>query len=182
MAPEPIERLNWGCGDVGVPGWVNSDLKEGPLIDITADIRNGLPVADKTFDYAVSAHALPMIPYPDLIPVLGELRRVLKVGGVLRLALPDLDRAISAYQRGDRTYFLIPDSEVESLGGKLVVQMLWYGWSTTMFTAEFIEELLEKAGFKRIEHCAYRRTNSPWPGILELDEREAESLFVEAFR
>ncbi len=130
----------------------------------------------------VSVHALPMIPYRDLVPVLGELRRVLKEGGVLRLALPDLDRAISAYQRGDRSYFLIPDTEVESLGGKLVAQMLWYGWSTTLFTADFIEELLRKAGFQRIEHCAYRMTSSPWPDIIELDDREEESLFVEAFR
>jgi hypothetical protein len=33
-----IRRLNWGCGDVRPPGWINSDIKSGPGIDISADI------------------------------------------------------------------------------------------------------------------------------------------------
>ena len=37
-----IERLNWGCGDCLVPGWVNSDVKEGAGV-IACDIREGLP-------------------------------------------------------------------------------------------------------------------------------------------
>ena len=36
------------------------------------------------------------------------------------------------------------------------------------------------AGFDRIDRCAYRRTASPHADIVELDNRERESLFVEA--
>jgi SAM-dependent methyltransferase len=178
-----ISRLNWGCGGAGEPGWVNSDLKDGPGIQISADIRDGLPLADASFDYAVSIHALPMISYPDLVPVLQELHRMLKPGGVLRLGLPDLERAIHAFEGRDRDYFLIPDEEVRSDGGKLVVHLLWYGYSLTLFTADFIEELLRKAGYREVHHCAYKQTFSAHaPGILELDNREAESLFIEAVR
>jgi len=42
----------------------------------------------------------------DYVPVLAELRRVLKPGGVLRLVLPDLLKGVDAYRRGDRDYFL----------------------------------------------------------------------------
>src|ERR671925_461581 len=38
-----IRRLNWGCGDYPERGWVNSDIKEGPGIEISCDIREGLP-------------------------------------------------------------------------------------------------------------------------------------------
>lgn len=177
-----MTRLNWGCGPQGQAGWVNSDLKDGPGIQLSCDIRDGLPVDDDTFDYAVSIHALPMISYPDLVPVLGELRRTIKPGGVLRLALPDVAKGITAYLTGDRGHFLVPDEDVRSPGGKFVVHMLWYGWSVTLFTEDFIEELLEKAGFREISSCKFRETTSRWPEIVELDNREAESLFVEAVK
>jgi predicted SAM-dependent methyltransferase len=164
------------------PGWVNSDKDAAPGVDVVRDIREGLPLASESFDYAVSIHALPEIPYPQLEDVLWELRRVLKPGGVLRLGLPDLDRAIQAYLRQDRDYFLIPDETVTALGGKLVVQMTWYGRSRTMFTYEFVEELLQKSGFRQIARCAYQETHSLYPEIVELDNRPQESLFVEAVR
>lgn len=181
MRPD-IKRLNWGCGDSGQPGWINSDLKDGPGIDITADIRHGLPLDSGSLDYIVSIHALPMISYPDLVPALGELRRLLSPGGVLRLGLPDLDRGIQAYLRRDPDYFLVPDDVVQSYGGRFVVHMLWYGYSVTLFTADFIEELLLQAGFRRVENCAFRETRSCHPDIVELDNREQESLFVEAVK
>jgi SAM-dependent methyltransferase len=164
------------------PGWVNSDQKAGPGIDISCDVREGLPLADASFDYVVSIHALPEVPWPDLVPTLRELRRVLRPGGTLRLALPDLERAIAAYQRGDREYFLIPDDDMRSIGGKLVTQLVWYGYSRTLFTVDFVDELLGKAGFAAVRECAYRTTSCGHEAIIELDNRERESLFIEAVR
>jgi len=175
-----VRRLNWGCGNHPQPGWINSDVKEGEGVDIACDIRDGLPLDSDSVDYAVSIHALPELAYPDLVPVLEELRRVLKPNGVLRLGLPDLDRAIAAYQRADRGFFLVPDEEAHSMGGKLVVQMTWYGYSRSLFTLDFTQELLAKAGFTSAVSCAHRQTASDHPGITELDNREQESLFVEA--
>jgi SAM-dependent methyltransferase len=177
-----IKRLNWGCGHRGEPGWINSDQKKGPGIDISCDIREGLPLDEGSMDYVVSIHALPEVPYPEIVPILRELRRVLKPAGVLRLALPDLEKGIEAYRKNDREYFLIPDEEVRSLGGKLIVQLIWYGWSRTLFTHDFIEELLYKAGFSSVSRCGYRETRSPYEGIVALDNRERESLFVEAVK
>jgi SAM-dependent methyltransferase len=175
-----LRRLNWGCGGRGEPGWINSDRKVGPGVDLSCDIRQGLPLADGSIDYAVSVHALQEIPYPDLLPVLAELRRVLKPGGVLRLVLPDLERAVAAYRRGDRDYFLIPDEDAGSIGAKLIVQLMWYGHTRTPFTRDFAHEMLGKAGFASVRDCAYWLTASEYPQIVELDNREAESLFVEA--
>jgi predicted SAM-dependent methyltransferase len=175
-----VKRLNWGCGGSTPAGWINSDIKQGRGIDISADIRQGLPLDEESIDYIVSIHALQEVPYNDLVPVLQEFRRVLKPGGVVRLVLPDLLKGVRAYERSDRDYFLVPDQDVKSLGAKLVVQLIWYGYSRILFTSEFIEEMLFKAGFARVDHCVYQQTRSRFPEIIELDNRENESLVVEA--
>src|SRR5262249_17802855 len=137
-APEEVRRLNWGCGDHFGSGWINSDIKDMPGVDLPADIRVGLPLDTESIDYATSIHALPEIHYDDIVGALTELRRVLKTGGVLRLALPDLDRGIQAYLAGDRDYFLVPDEHAEAIGSKFITQIIWYGWSRTLFTHDFI--------------------------------------------
>jgi predicted SAM-dependent methyltransferase len=177
-----VRRLNWGCGTHPEPGWVNSDAKEAQGIDLVCDIRHGLTLADGSMDYIVSIHALPELALPDQVPALRELRRVLADGGVLRLALPDLDRGIRAYQAGDASHFLVSDDDACSLGAKFVTHMLWHGYTRTLFTADLIEELLGRAGFARVRHCAFHETASGIPEIVALDNRERESLFVEAWR
>lgn len=177
-----VKRLNWGCGSWTPDGWINSDIKEGPGVNLVCSIHEGLPLDSGSIDYAVSIHALPEMTFTDLIPALQELRRVLKPGAVLRLALPDLNKGIAAFQRGDRAYFLIPDEDARTMGGKFITQMLWYGYSKLLFTPDFIEEKLEKAGFASIAHCSYKNTCSKWPEITDLDNREEESLFIEAVK
>jgi predicted SAM-dependent methyltransferase len=159
---------------------VNSDIQAGPGVDVVADICAGLPLPDDSFDYIVSIHTLPELSYADQDRALLELRRVLRPGGVLRLSLPDLDKALRAYATKDIDYFLIPDEQVQSLSGKMIVQLLWYGRSRCLFTQEFMGELLLRCGYQSIQFCPYRQTLSPFPGIIELDDRELESFFVEA--
>jgi SAM-dependent methyltransferase len=178
---EGIRRLNWGCGDWVEPGWINSDIKEGQDV-LTCDIRQGFPLESNSIDYAVSIHALPELHYAEQLGALGELRRVLKPGGTLRLGLPDLERAVDAYRRGDRRYFVVSDDEMASLGGKLITQLVWFGYSRTLFVRDFIEELLLKAEFREVHHIGYKETQSGYPDIVALDNREAESLFVEAVK
>ncbi len=163
-------------------GWINSDIKHGPGIDLSCDIRDGLPLEAESIDYAVSIHALPEISYVDLGPVLGELRRVLKPEGVLRLALPSLEKAVDAYKRGERDYFLIPDEDARTLGGKLATQVVWYGHSRSVFVPEFVDELLEQAGYSAIHHVSFGETASRYPEIVSLDNRPAESFFIEGVR
>jgi SAM-dependent methyltransferase len=174
-------RLNWGCGDWVVPGWVNSDIKGGEGV-IACDIREGLPFENEEFHYVVSIHSLPELAYEELIPALEEFRRILKPSGILRVALPDLEKSMDAYRRGDRDFFLIPDDDMQTLGGKLALHVVWYGYSRSVFVGEFVEELLLRAGFTEVHHVGYRETRSAYSEIVSLDNREAESLFVEAVK
>ena len=178
--PPRVRRLNFGCGGHTLRTWFNTDQKHHRGVDVSSDLLSGLPFRDDTFEYVVSIHSLPEITWYDIVPGLQELRRVLRPGGWIRIALPDVDRGIAAYLAGDRDYFLVPDEDAKSLGGKFAVQMTWYSYTRLLFTWDFTAELLEKAGFQGIVRCAYRETHSPFPDIVELDNREAETLFVEA--
>ena len=158
------------------------DRNGGPGVDIVGDVREGLPLDESSVDCIASVHFLQEVPLDDLVPTLQELRRVLKPGGTIRLVLPDLDKGIRAYLDKDVEHFLVPDEDARSLGGKFIFHMLWYGHSRVLFTYDFIEELLLKAGFSRVERCACGETASAISEILELDNRENESLFVEAVK
>ncbi|MFO0988914.1 MAG: methyltransferase domain-containing protein [Alphaproteobacteria bacterium] len=178
----PAMRLQIGCGKFPRPGWINTDNKLRPGVDCVADLRGDLPFGDGTFDCAAAIHVLPHIPLEGLAPALARIRRVLKQGGVLRLALPDLDKAIDAYRRGDADYFAIPDAQWKSLGAKLVAQIVWHNDLRTPFTYDLAAEALAKAGYASIARCGFRETRSRFPEIVELDNRERESFFVEAAR
>src|SRR5262245_36346685 len=99
---DEIRRLHWGCGGVTPARWINVDRKPGPGVDIRCDLLGGLPFEDESIDYIASQHALQEVKVLDQVKALAELRRVLRPGGVLRLGLPDLDRAIDAYRSGRR--------------------------------------------------------------------------------
>ena len=177
-----MRKLNWGCGPCTASGWINADLKDIAGVDLRCDIRTGLPFDAGSIDCIASIHMLQDLPYEDLAPALGELRRVLKPGGVLRIAVPDLDKALQAYLAGDPTYFYVPDSDARSIGAKLITQITWYGSVRTPFTFDFLHESLTNAGFHAIERCDYGLTRSPYPDLPSLDNRARESLFVEAAR
>lgn len=175
-----IRRLHWGCGDVKPHGWINSDIRDGPGVDIAGNVLDGLPLEDDSIDYIASQHVLPELKIYDQVSALRELKRVLKPGGVLRLCLPDLDLAIDAYRSGRRDYFHIWDWD--TISGNFITHALWYNYTRTPFTYEFTEELLRKASFKDITRVTYRQTASLYPEIVTLDGRRQESFYVEAFK
>ena len=131
-------------------------------------------------EYIASQHALQELTIADQLPALRELRRVLKPQGVLRLGLADLDQAIAAYHSGHREFFLVDDWA--TLSGTFITYLLWYSYNRTLFTYEFVAELLNKAGFQEVRRVAYQQTASPYPEIVELDSRPEESFYVEAVK
>lgn len=91
--------LNIGCGKVKLPGFVNIDLEPGA--DIQCDVTQGLPFADATVDGIYSEHFIEHLGQKDIIAFLRECRRVLKPGGRVRIATPDLDEVVRQYAADD---------------------------------------------------------------------------------
>jgi hypothetical protein len=125
-------------------------------------------------------HFFQDLPYLDIVPAFAEVRRLLKRGGVLRVGVPDLERAIEAFLHDDRAYFYVPDSEASSAGAKLIAQIIWYGSVRTPFTWDFATEVSAKACFHGIRRASFRTTTTHHEKIVELDNRQRETLFFEA--
>lgn len=61
------------------------------------DLRRGIPFDDDTFDVAYHSHVLEHIDRDGAPTFITECRRVLKVGGVMRVVVPDLEALARRY-------------------------------------------------------------------------------------
>lgn len=68
---------------------VSFDIREDMKPDVICDIRR-IPVDDETFDIVFSSHTLEHFSWTSVDKVLKEWTRTLKVGGELRLVVPNL--------------------------------------------------------------------------------------------
>jgi predicted SAM-dependent methyltransferase len=92
-----MKGLNLGCGTRFHPEWTNLDATYvGPHVRIH-DVSRGLPFEDETFDTVYHSHLLEHLPKTAAAPFIQECYRVLKRGGIIRVAIPDLERIATLY-------------------------------------------------------------------------------------
>ena len=89
--------VNLGCGSVFHPDWINLDSIPASDLVRRWDIRGPLPFADGQVDACYASHVFEHLPKPNALDFLRECRRILKPGGVVRLAVPDLENIATAY-------------------------------------------------------------------------------------
>jgi predicted SAM-dependent methyltransferase len=103
--------LNLGCGSRFHPDWINVDFAATADSVLSHDLRLGVPFPDERFDVVYHSHLLEHFSRPFALSFLRETYRVLKRGGITRIAVPDLERTARAYlqaleeaARGDRQW------------------------------------------------------------------------------
>lgn len=89
--------LNLGCGRTWRPGWVNVDFRSDSPHVLAYDLRLGIPFADASFDVVYHSHVLEHFSKRQGEFFVRECFRVLRPGGLLRLAVPDLENIARAY-------------------------------------------------------------------------------------
>lgn len=82
-------RLNLGCGDNLLEGYINVD-KYDKAADVQADITD-LPFEDNSVDKVVAYQVIEHVPYNLNDKLFTEIYRVLKPGGTAILETPDID-------------------------------------------------------------------------------------------
>ena len=93
-------KLHLGCGHRHLDGWLNIDARMDVNADLVADITNLTSFEDGETEIIYACHVLEHIPRPQVGEVLGHWHRILKPGGVLRIAVPDYGAAVTLYSGG----------------------------------------------------------------------------------
>ena len=102
-------KINLGSGLNPVAGFVNVDvLPDAPGVDVVADITERLPFDDAAADVLYASHILEHFSHADVPALLADWRRVLRPGGQLLVAVPDLAVIASMLLEERRGWFTPP--------------------------------------------------------------------------
>ncbi len=110
VAERPL-RLNLGCGDKILPGYVNVDVVEaraGMRPDVICDLHDLAPFADASAEEALSVHVVEHFWRWEIRDVLREWVRVLKPGGRMIVECPNILSACQTFLQ-DPTQFARAD-------------------------------------------------------------------------
>lgn len=89
--------VNVGCGTRFDPRWINLDGEPVEASIRRYDCRDRLPFTDASVDAVYSSHVIEHLPPTVARDFVREVYRVLKSGGVIRLATPDLETLAFEY-------------------------------------------------------------------------------------
>lgn len=147
-------KLHLGCGkrDFG-SDWVHIDAGDFP--HVTSHDIVGLPFDDASCDLIYASHVLEYFDREEVIPILAEWHRVLKLGGIIRLAVPDF-RAMARLYIDSRRDINRVAWQIESFLGPLYGKMTPSGcehsiYHKTVYDFRSLRELLILIGFCRIK-------------------------------
>jgi len=163
LARHPVRRLHLGCGHNLLEGWFNTDRypRTGESVHLNATHR--FPIPDGVFDYIFSEHLIEHMTYPQGQRMLGECFRVLRDGGVIRVATPDMAFLIELYREEDselhREYIRwVTDREVDAAPYRdrvFVINTFMHGFGHLfIYDARTLRTSLERTGFIDTRICA----------------------------
>ena len=179
-------RLHLGAGSRRVAGWLNVDVR-GSEYDV--DLASGrLPWRANSVDCVVSQHLIEHLELrTELLPLLAELRRVIRPGGEIWLSCPDIEKVCRSYL-DHRMADLLEDRRARfpaySLGGVPTSHMindLFHQWGqhANLFDFEFLEWALASSGFDDVRRISEADLLARFPEFPERGD-DLQSLYVRA--
>lgn len=156
VATDAPLRLNLGCGDKILPGYVNCDALaargQGGSVDVQCDVTKALPFRDGSVDEILAVHVVEHLWRWEVPDILREWGRVLRPGGRIVLECPNLltacaellrdpDRATGPGREGQRTMWVLYGDP----GWR--DPLMTHRWG---YTPRSLGALLAEAGFVRV--------------------------------
>lgn len=145
-------KLHLGCGkrDFG-KDWIHIDGGDFPHV-IWHDIVN-LPYERESVDLIYASHVFEYFDQAEARDVLAHWSKVLKKGGILRLAVPDFEAIAKLYAQGKYSLddFIGPLYGRMSMGSSMIFHKICYDFSK-------LKSTLEESGFKNIRRYDWQQT------------------------
>jgi predicted SAM-dependent methyltransferase len=149
------------------------------------DVTRGLPFADASVDVIYSSHMIEHLDRRDAAGLLGECFRILRDGGEIRLAVPDIRKQVTTYlSDGDADGFVeyahMAVPRPRSFPEKLRFILFGPRHHQWMYDGKSLCSLLVQHGFAQAEIVPAGQTTLHDHEPLDLSERAGDSVYVEA--
>ena len=149
-------RLQIGAGYNLLGGWLNTTLYPFAPGTVFLDASQPFPLPSAAFDYVFSEHVIEHIEFDEAAAMLSESARILKRGGRIRLATPDLAQIIAVYtqpkapEQSDYIRWIMDTfrPRVGEYNPAHVINQSFHGWRHKFIYDEpTMVKALEAAGF-----------------------------------
>ncbi len=176
-------KLHLGCGTIYLDGWINIDNNSDnniEKIDLFWDITKKLPIFDNSVDFIYNEHLLEHLSPDEAVKSIRDFMRVLKPGGIMRIAMPDLQDTLKLYNNDNWK----KDAGIKKCGLDFIktkaeflnVCFRWWGHKW-LYDREELERRLKEAGCVKIKKCELRKSGHK--ELCNLETREESTLIVE---
>lgn len=155
--------LHLGSSHNIIAGFINIDGNPLRKNTMYFDIRNKLPFGNNAVSCIFVSNVFEHF-FPDEIElVIKDIYRCLSNGGIMRIVVPDLEKAISAYNNKDYKFFHDFPRSYKSLGGRFSNAMFCDAQHRLAYDFSYMSELLAYAGFNlvNIQKLEYGSSNLP---------------------
>lgn len=156
-------KLQIGSGPNILEGWCNTDIFPNDKRVALMDARKPFPFSDNCFNYIFCEHLIEHLEYQEGLRMLGECFRVLKPGGKIRIATPDLKYLVDLYniEKTDvqrREIARVVDTYFPNTGiyeDSFVINNFFYSFGHKwIYDYKLLKGALAKSGFTDIKRCA----------------------------
>jgi predicted SAM-dependent methyltransferase len=145
------KKLHIGCGPRYLPGFLHVDVKALPHVDIVCDMFDiHKHVAPGTVHEIYACHVVEHVSRHRVVELFRIFNTLLATGGVLRLAVPDIGKAIELYASG--RYSLYPDLYGQFWGG----QRDDHDYHAIGFDFGLLRDIMVRAGFDAVQRYDWR--------------------------
>jgi SAM-dependent methyltransferase len=189
-----VRAARWPAVTSALAGFGLISKKSADLVRV-ANARNirfanatvRIPCPTGSAEAVYCSHMIEHLDRVEAYAFMGEVHRILRPGGVVRIAAPDVARLVEGYLvTGDADYFIAGTHMGLTRPTGLMARARWalvgprhHLW---MYDGESLRRLLNDAGFAEAAVMPPGKTTITDPGALDLEERAAESVYAEAVR
>lgn len=193
LSDDRPHKLQIGTNNNVLPGWFNVDIHPYYAGVYRMDARTPFPFPDRSFDFIFSEHMIEHVEHSEGRFMLKECFRVLKPGGRIRVATPDLQFLASLYTPAKTpeqdayietvVRLFAPDIAVPRPG--YAVNVLFDLSHKFLYDEETLSDGLSEVGLTAIGRCVPGESGEPELRGIDMHSRDyirLETLVLEAVR